>query len=58
MRITFKSLLNFRISIIVALQKIIVKYNSYLGYKMVVLTVIFCAYNGYRYRHISCCHNE
>jgi len=25
---------------------------------MTVLTVIFCAYDGYRYRHISCHHNK
>jgi len=35
-----------------------IKYGGYLGYKMAVLTAIFCAYGGYGYRHISCRHNE
>jgi len=34
-----------------------VKYDGYLEYKMTVLTVIFYAYGGCGYRHISC-HNE
>jgi len=38
--------------------KKIVKYDSYLEYKMAVMTVIFYTYGGYKYHHISCRHIE